>query len=566
MKIMYYALAFVVLPCIVQAQNNIPASQRSISIKLPYWSLKGNSGTNPAINFLGTKDAQPLLFRVNNKISGYIEYDSLKGNTSLGYRSLQLNTSVYNTAIGYQALSFNTNGQYNTATGAFALYANQTGLGNVANGAFALNQNTFGSFNTAIGQDAMRSTTFGSNNIAVGNQVLTQNLTGSNNVAIGSLALYFNKASDNTALGSNALYDNTDGTGNTATGEYSLYINTTGNSNTAVGNASLFLSSTGNNNTAVGNSALSLNFTGSNNTAIGYNANVTSGNLSNATAIGYAASVDSSNKVRLGNNFVNSIGGEVNFTNYAADNIKKDIEENVPGLKFINALRPVTYNLNLVGQTVKVAGNIPSNNSKVSSFLKTANSMTTEVSKQIGEIRFTGLLANEVATAANALDYDFSGIDKNGTTTGLRYAEFVMPLIKAVQELSKKNDEKDKKINDLQQQIDDLKAMITTGNQSSARNTQQSVAATLAGAMLQQNTPNPFANSTIIHYTLPTTYSSAIIKVTNAKGDVVKQIRLTGSGNGNIQLDASSLASGTYQYSLFINEQLIGSRTMMLVK
>jgi len=562
MKKMCYALAFVALPCIVQAQNGIKASQQSISFKPPFWSLKGNSGTNPAINFLGTKDAQPLVFRVNNKISGFIEYDSLKGNTSLGYRSLQLNTSIYNTAMGYQALSFNTNGQYNTATGAFALYSNQTGLGNVANGAFALNQNTFGSFNTAIGQDAMRSTTFGSNNVAVGNQVLTQNLTGSNNVAMGSLALYFNKASDNTALGSNALYDNTDGTGNTATGEYSLYINTTGNSNTAVGNASLFLSSTGNNNTAVGNSAMSFNFTGSNNTAIGYNANVTSGNLSNATAIGYAAAVDSSNKVRLGNNFVNSIGGEVNFTNYAADNIKKDIEENVPGLKFINALRPVTYNLNLVGQAFKATGNIPSNNSKVSSFLKTLNSITTETSKQIGEIRFTGLLASEVATAANALSYDFSGIDKNGTATGIRYAEFVMPLIKAVQELSKKNDEKNEKINDLQKQIDDLKAMIT-GNQSTARNTQQAVA---AGAMLQQNTPNPFANSTTIQYTLPATYSSAIIKVTNAKGEVVKQIKLTGSGNGNIQLDASSLASGTYQYSLYINEKLIGSRKMMLIK
>ncbi len=30
------------------------------------WSLTGNSGTNPATNFLGTTDAQPLVFRTNN--------------------------------------------------------------------------------------------------------------------------------------------------------------------------------------------------------------------------------------------------------------------------------------------------------------------------------------------------------------------------------------------------------------------------------------------------------------------------------------------------------------------
>jgi hypothetical protein len=54
----------------------------------------------------------------------------------------------------------------------------------------------------------------------------------------------------------------------------------------------------------------------------------------------------------------------------------------------------------------------------------------------------------------------------------LRYSDFVVPLVKAVQELSKMNDEKDAaiqqqnvKINDLQKQIDELKTMIVS-NQS----------------------------------------------------------------------------------------------------
>ena len=38
-----------------------------------WWSLTGNSGPDSSKNFLGTKDAHPLVFRVNNQKSGYID-------------------------------------------------------------------------------------------------------------------------------------------------------------------------------------------------------------------------------------------------------------------------------------------------------------------------------------------------------------------------------------------------------------------------------------------------------------------------------------------------------------
>jgi hypothetical protein len=54
------------------------------------------------------------------------------------------------------------------------------------------------------------------------------------------------------------------------------------------------------------------------------------------------------------------------------------------------------------------------------------------------------LLAQDVEKAAKDLNYDFSGVDapKNDKDLyALRYAEFVVPLVKAVQELSQQNDE-----------------------------------------------------------------------------------------------------------------------------
>src|SRR6185369_13283163 len=105
-------------------------------------------------------------------------------------------------------------------------------------------------------------------------------------------------------------------------------------------------------------------------------------------------------------------------------------------------------------------------------------------------------------------------------------------------------------------------AMIIS-NQPSA-NSQRSTL--LASASLQQNIPNPFTNSTIINYTLPQTYSSAKIIITDKNGKILKESNISGSGNGSLKVDASLLASGGYQYSLYINNKLVDTKQMMIGK
>jgi hypothetical protein len=56
------------------------------------------------------------------------------------------------------------------------------------------------------------------------------------------------------------------------------------------------------------------------------------------------------------------------------------------------------------------------------------------------KILYTGFIAQEVEKTARELGYDFSGVDKpqnEHSLYGLRYAEFVVPLVKAVQEQQK---------------------------------------------------------------------------------------------------------------------------------
>lgn len=47
------------------------------------WGLNGNAATTSS-NFVGTTDAQPLRFKVNNQQAGLIDMDALNGVTFLG--------------------------------------------------------------------------------------------------------------------------------------------------------------------------------------------------------------------------------------------------------------------------------------------------------------------------------------------------------------------------------------------------------------------------------------------------------------------------------------------------
>ncbi len=266
-------------------------------------------------------------------------------------------------------------------------------------------------------------------------------------------------ATNNTAMGGDALRSNISGNWNTASGYQSLYATNGGYSNTASGFQSLFSNATGQGNTASGALALSSN-TGNNNTALGGSAgsNLTGGDgntylgayadgpfstgLNNATAVGYNTSVTASNSVRVGNTAVTSIGGYAGWTTFPSDaRFKKNVRENVPGLAFVNSLRPVTYTVDAEAIEArlrpKLDGETHAAIKKSAQLLQAEKQARAEKSAVI----YTGFIAQEVAATARNLGFNFSGVDvpKNSNDLyGLRYAEFVVPLVKAVQELNQK--------------------------------------------------------------------------------------------------------------------------------
>lgn len=449
-----------------------------------------------------------------------------------------------NLAIGFQSQKFTTSSYRNTSVGNYALYTN-----------------VLGTENSAFGFEALLSNTNGENNTAIGNQSLQGNITGSRNTAVGLQALFRNSTgNDNTAVGGSALSNNSTGSGNSSLGELSLSQNSTGYSNASFGLQALSGNTTGYYNSASGANSLDVNTTGNSNSAFGFSANVLSNNLQNATAIGATAIVDVSNKVRIGNTSVTSIGGQFGWSTFSDARYKRNIKHDVPGIEFIKKLQPVTYTVDIEAINKHyddmMEKNIPAGEKE--EWKKRKAQCLSPTNPKASLIINTGFLAQDVEKAAKELNFDFSGVDKPENPEslyGLRYSEFVPPLVKAVQEQEAVIERLDKKNAELIQQnaalIERLEKLERIVGLQSSEKTPQSDNSSM---QLQQNIPNPFSGGTNINYSIVEPGVVAL-KLYNAEGVELKNLENGYKQKGSYvyYLDGKDLQAGLYFYRLSLN-------------
>jgi hypothetical protein len=184
-------------------------------------------------------------------------------------------------------------------------------------------------------------------------------------------------------------------------------------------------------------------------------------------------------------------------------------------------------------------------------------------SKQIkSKVTYTGFVAQEVEKAANEIGYNFSGVDapKNDHDFyGLRYSEFVVPLVVALQELSKKTDALEKENIELKDRLDKLEGLINTNSS----NTHKSLITSL---QLEQNVPNPFSRTTTISYAIPAGMQKAEILISDYGGKLIRRIPISNTGKGTVQIDASSFANGIYNYTIVCDGKIIDTKKMTVMK
>jgi len=99
-----------------------------------------------------------------------------------------------------------------------------------------------------------------------------------------------------------------------------------------------------------------------------------------------------------------------------------------------------------------------------------------------------------------------------------------------------------------------------------AGNSVSSKVGDVSGAVLHQNIPNPFNNSSSISFYIPPGFHSAQLVMTDISGKVLRNWSITQSGSGKQIISGSELTGGMYQYSLLIDGKTIDTKKMVLSK
>ena len=234
----------------------------------------------------------------------------------------------------------------------------------------------------------------------------------------------------NTAVGRQALYLSTTAVYNTAIGYFALVSATTGGRNTNIGAFSGQDLTSGGNNTLLGYDAGDTITTGSNNVCIGYDVTTETATTAESIVIGRSLNGLGANYFTFGTNghkVYNQFTNNATWTRSSDVRLKKDIETNTDlGLDFINDLRTVTYKW------------------KAPSELDPSLSdYDAEKTEHPWSNKMYGFIAQEVKQALDDHNVtDFNGwhvTDNDDAIQGISYEMFVMPLVKAVQELSAEN-------------------------------------------------------------------------------------------------------------------------------
>lgn len=266
-------------------------------------------------------------------------------------------------------------------------------------------------------------------------------------------------------------------------------------------------------------------------------------------------------------------GGTNSGTGYlvASDaQFKNDVNDLNGALDIVNQLQPKTY------------------------FLDTLNAYNIQFSNK----RQYGLIAQDVELILPELvgeitkpnDYDSVGniITPSITYKNLNYTSLIPVLIAGMKEQQTQldaaenhSDSLENVVTDLNNRLSQLESclsgilpLLCQLNNSAIAPTQEEVQRELAKAIdvqlsdrnnivLNQNVPNPFAEKTVISYSIPETVGKAQIHFYDGKGTLINSVDIDDRGRGEINVYANDLSSGIYTYSLVADGQIVSTKRMM---
>jgi hypothetical protein len=175
--------------------------------------------------------------------------------------------------------------------------------------------------------------------------------------------------------------------------------------------------------------------------------------------------------------------------------------------------------------------------------------------------------------------YDSLGVVVNPSQVlkTVNYKAMAGLLVRSIQEqqltidsLRNAHSKQDSINNAVQQQLANLAALIdgcctnnTTRNSNTNINQLDVELSDKDAIVLNQNVPNPFAEQTTITYNVPASVGKAQIIFFNNLGQVIQTVDIKTRGKGKVNVFASDLSSGLYNYTLVADGKVIDSKKMV---
>jgi trimeric autotransporter adhesin len=191
------------------------------------------------------------------------------------------------------------------------------------------------------------------------------------------------------------------------------------------------------------------------------------------------------------------------------------------------------------------------------SFIQKLRPVTYAYKHDSTETIYTGFLAQEVEAAVVASGQkEFSAVLKPQHAKdhySLRYAEFVVPLVKAVQQQQQIIDKQKEKIETLEQRLKALEIFV-----------KKPVDNAMDKVELKAARPNPAKGQVQIDYYLPASATKGVLALFDVSGKRLQTHSIDATGEGSLLLDTKNLAAGVYIYTLQVDGKETVSQKMVV--
>lgn len=145
---------------------------------------------------------------------------------------------------------------------------------------------------------------------------------------------------------------------------------------------------------------------------------------------------------------------------------------------------------------------------------------------------------------------DLVYVNKDGSKV-INYVEMIPLLVQSINELNEK--------------IEVLQGQSSGRAKAAVRSTTGVDGSSISQNKLYQNTPNPFKETTTIHFTLAEDARDAYICIFDMAGKPVKKLPIS-SGTDSISFGGYEIGEGMFLYSLIVNGQEIDTKRMIITK